>query len=88
MSVMDSTPVATPTAPGDMMATNYHWCQPLKAWKEYFSQWIDRPEPEALMLTCVFFDLRCIYGKRSLFQELRDHVLDKTPAAIVSSWPT
>ena len=64
--------------PGDMMATNYHWCQPLKAWKEYFNQWIDRPEPEALMLTCVFFDLRCIYGKRSLFQELRDHVLDKT----------
>lgn len=64
--------------PGDMMATNYHWCQPLKAWKEYFNQWIDQPEPEALMLISVFFDLRCIYGKRSLFQKLRDHVLGKT----------
>nr|WP_321398179.1 DUF294 nucleotidyltransferase-like domain-containing protein [uncultured Desulfobacter sp.] len=64
--------------PGDMMATNYDWRQPLKVWKKNFSLWIDRPEPEALMLTSVFFDLRCIYGNRSLFQDLRDHVLSKT----------
>nr|WP_319393899.1 putative nucleotidyltransferase substrate binding domain-containing protein [uncultured Desulfobacter sp.] len=64
--------------PGDMMATNYDWRQPLKIWKKNFNQWIDRPEPEALMLTSVFFDLRCIYGNRSLFQDLRDHVLGKT----------
>jgi CBS domain-containing protein len=63
--------------PGDMMATNYDWRQPLKVWKKNFNQWIDRPEPEALMLTSVFFDLRCIYGNRSLFQDLRDHVLGK-----------
>ena len=64
--------------PGDMMATNYDWRQPLKVWKKNFNQWIDRPEPEALMLTSVFFDLRCIYGNRSLFQDLRDHVIGKT----------
>jgi CBS domain-containing protein len=64
--------------PGDMMATNYDWRQPLKVWKKNFNQWIDRPEPEALMLTSVFFDLRCIYGHRSLFQDLRNHVLGKT----------
>nr|WP_281357783.1 putative nucleotidyltransferase substrate binding domain-containing protein [Desulfobacter latus] len=64
--------------PGDMMATNYDWRQPLKVWKKNFNQWIDRPEPEALMLTSVFFDLRCIYGNRSLFQALRDHVSGKT----------
>lgn len=64
--------------PGDIMATNYDWRQPLKVWKKNFNQWIDQPEPEALMLTIVFFDLRCIYGNRSLFQDLRDHVLGKT----------
>nr|WP_320192604.1 DUF294 nucleotidyltransferase-like domain-containing protein [uncultured Desulfobacter sp.] len=64
--------------PGDMMATNYDWRQPLKVWKKNFNQWIDRPDPEALMLTSVFFDLRCIYGNRSLFQDLRDHILSKT----------
>ncbi|WP_035235367.1 DUF294 nucleotidyltransferase-like domain-containing protein [Desulfobacter vibrioformis] len=64
--------------PGDMMATNYDWRQPLKVWKKNFNQWIDQPEPEALMLTSVFFDLRCIYGNRSLFQNLREHVLGKT----------
>ncbi|WP_321415913.1 DUF294 nucleotidyltransferase-like domain-containing protein [uncultured Desulfobacter sp.] len=63
--------------PGDMMATNYDWRQPLKVWKKNFNQWIDRPDPEALMLTSVFFDLRCIYGNRSLFQDLRDYVLSK-----------
>ncbi len=30
------------------------------------------------MLTSVFFDLRCIYGDRGLFQELREHVIGKT----------
>jgi CBS domain-containing protein len=30
------------------------------------------------MLTSVFFDLRCIYGNHSLFQDLRDHVIGKT----------
>ena len=30
------------------------------------------------MLTCVFFDVRYIYGDESLFKELRRHVLQKT----------
>ncbi|MEJ1297671.1 MAG: putative nucleotidyltransferase substrate binding domain-containing protein [Candidatus Sedimenticola sp. (ex Thyasira tokunagai)] len=64
--------------PGEMMAITDQWRQPLKRWKQYFNKWIDEPEPKALMLTCVFFDMRCVAGEKSLFRELRNHMLNKT----------
>lgn len=64
--------------PGEMMAMTDQWRQPLKTWKEYFSRWINEPDPKALMLTCVFFDLRYIYGDDKLLKELRQHVLERT----------
>ena len=64
--------------PGEMMAVTDQWRQPLKTWKKYFSKWIEQPEPKALMLTCVFFDLRCVYGERNLFREIREFLLRRT----------
>ena len=64
--------------PGEMMAITDQWRQPLKTWKRYFSKWIDQPEPKALMLTCVFFDLRCVYGEKNLFREIKQYLLQKT----------
>ena len=46
--------------PGDMMATNPRWCQPLSVWKDYFDGWIKSPSKEAQMLASVMFDLRPI----------------------------
>ena len=31
--------------PGEMMATNPRWCQPVRVWREYFRGWIARPRP-------------------------------------------
>lgn len=64
--------------PGEMMAMTDEWRQPLKTWKSYFTKWTEAPEPKALMLTCVFFDLRYIYGDDNLFRELRKFVLENT----------
>ncbi len=64
--------------PGEMMAMTDEWRQPLATWKQYFDKWVNQPEPKALMLTCVFFDLRCIHGEEALFRELRDHVHELT----------
>ncbi len=64
--------------PGEMMAITDQWRQPMRAWKHYFSKWVEQPDPKALMLTCVFFDLRCIHGEINLFRELRRHLLEKT----------
>lgn len=62
--------------PGDVMATNDKWRQPVKKWREYFRQWIITPKPKALMYASIFFDLRCIYGDVSYLTELNDLVKD------------
>ncbi len=64
--------------PGEMMAMTDQWRQPLARWRRYFQQWVEQPDPTALMLTCVFFDLRAVYGKTSLLDDLRRQVLDET----------
>ena len=63
--------------PGDMMATNPRWCQPLRIWRDYFASWIEKPDPEAQMLASVMFDLRPIGGDESLFDDLREGTLER-----------
>ncbi len=62
--------------PGDMMATNPRWCQPLAVWRKYFQAWIAAPNPEAQMLASVMFDLRPIGGEEALFDGLQAEVLE------------
>lgn len=61
--------------PGDMMATNARWRQPVHVWRDYFESWIARPSPEAQMLASVMFDLRPIGGDESLFADLQQETL-------------
>ncbi len=64
--------------PGEMMAMTDTWRQPRKVWADYFRKWIEQPKPKALMLTCVFFDLRGIHGNSELLESLRQDVLAHT----------
>lgn len=66
--------------PGDVMARNPKWRQTLRIWRKYFTTWIERPEPMALMLSSVFFDLRALHDPEGLFGELRDHILEHSRA--------
>ncbi|MCT8161988.1 DUF294 nucleotidyltransferase-like domain-containing protein [Pseudoruegeria sp. SHC-113] len=61
--------------PGDMMATNPQWCQPLATWTRYFQNWIAKPDPKAQMLASVMFDLRPIGGTAALFDTLQADTL-------------
>jgi CBS domain-containing protein len=61
--------------PGNVMATNAAWRQSLNGWKHHFDNWINKPEPQALMHASIFFDMRCLYGKQELFNELQQYVL-------------
>ncbi|WP_213685466.1 DUF294 nucleotidyltransferase-like domain-containing protein [Roseicyclus sp.] len=61
--------------PGDMMATNIKWRQPLRVWRDYFRRWIAVPNPEAQMLSSVMFDLRPIGGHMALFDDLQAETL-------------
>ncbi|TNF56301.1 MAG: CBS domain-containing protein [Burkholderiales bacterium] len=64
--------------PGEMMAMTDTWRQPRRRWAEYFARWTGQPDPKALMLTCVFFDLRAVYGRHELLDGLRADVLNRT----------
>jgi len=60
--------------PGDVMASNPKWRQPLKVWKGYFHKWITVPDAKALMHANIFFDLRCVYGDVILVDELKKSI--------------
>jgi CBS domain-containing protein len=56
--------------PGEIMASNPKWRQPLKIWHDYFTDWIKTPDSKDVMLACNFFDLRVLAGDQALFQQL------------------
>lgn len=64
--------------PGDIMATNPKWRQPMKVWQSYFDGWVDTPTPQALLNSSVFFDLETICGDTSLLDTVRKNLLKKT----------
>lgn len=63
--------------PGNIMATNDQWRQPLAVWRGYFNEWIDTPNGQALLNASIFFDLRCLYGDCSLLESLQEDFLAK-----------
>ena len=64
--------------PGDAMATNPEWRQPLHVWKQYFTNWIESPTPMSMMLSSIFFDLRPVTGSDELFTPLQKMILEKS----------
>ena len=65
--------------PGDVMASNAEWRQTEEVWQGYFDGWINRPEPKALMLSSIFYDVRVVHGKQALLRRLRKRILSQTP---------
>jgi CBS domain-containing protein len=58
--------------PGNTMASNPDWCQPLAGWQEYFRSWIQVPKEEALLKAATFFDFRPVCGQFALARALRE----------------
>jgi len=55
---------AFPPCPGGFMATN--WRRPLSSWVALFREWIEKPEPRALIEALNFFDFRAVHGALDL----------------------
>ncbi|SEC79570.1 DUF294 nucleotidyltransferase-like domain-containing protein [Pseudomonas anguilliseptica] len=62
---------------GGIMASNAQWRQPLSVWRGYFQQWIDKPKPQTLLHSCIFFDLDGVYGEIELVENLKDLLAQK-----------
>lgn len=65
-----------PECPGNYMASNPVWRQPLSVWKEYFTSWIYSPTSEAVLFSAILFDFRAVYGDSYLAERLRTHLTD------------
>ncbi|WP_371186640.1 putative nucleotidyltransferase substrate binding domain-containing protein [Thalassotalea maritima] len=64
--------------PGHIMATNPQWRQPSSVWHQYFQQWIETPDPKALLNCSVFFDMALVYGDAELLHDVRSQMLQRT----------
>jgi CBS domain-containing protein len=64
--------------PGNIMATNDQWRQPLKTWSKTVDRWMRTPTEQAVMEVSTFFDIRAVYGDKMLVKSLQDHMLKHT----------
>lgn len=65
-----------PRCPGDIMATNPHWRQPIGAWQGDFRRWVHVPDEQALMRAAIFFDFRQVHGALDAAAALRPPITE------------
>ncbi|MBQ0729056.1 MAG: cyclic nucleotide-binding/CBS domain-containing protein [Oleispira antarctica] len=62
---------------GGIMASNPKWRLTLKDWKLQFSEWIEKPDPQALLNASIFFDLEGVDGKVAWAEQLTRFIVGK-----------
>ncbi|HXH84942.1 MAG TPA: DUF294 nucleotidyltransferase-like domain-containing protein [Candidatus Tectomicrobia bacterium] len=72
--------VGFPRCPGDVMASNPRWCQPLSVWSGYFRAWMEHPAPAELLAASIHFDVRGLAGDPGLGAALVGIVTGEAPA--------
>lgn len=62
---------------GGIMASNPKWRLTLKEWKQQFTDWIEKPNPQALLNASIFFDLDGVEGKIAWAEQLTRFIVEK-----------
>ena len=62
---------------GDIMASNPENRKTRAQWEECFGDWIDNPNPQALLNCSIFFDLTGVYGRIKWAEQLNAFILRK-----------
>ncbi|MEM4565240.1 MAG: DUF294 nucleotidyltransferase-like domain-containing protein [Archaeoglobaceae archaeon] len=73
--------VGIPKCSGGYMAMN--WCLSIDEWKERFKEWMTKLTPENIRFLTVFLDLRAIYGKTKLLEELEEFIKNNVNAQVL-----
>ena len=66
-----------PYCKGEIMATNPQWRQPLRQWRAYFTEWIEKPDPTSLLNSNIFFDLDGVFGQLEWAKDLNRLIQEK-----------
>ncbi|EKO3484455.1 cyclic nucleotide-binding/CBS domain-containing protein [Vibrio fluvialis] len=60
---------------GDIMATNPIWRMTRQEWEACFADWIDNPNPKALLNASIFFDLDGVFGRLKWAEQLNGFIV-------------
>lgn len=60
---------------GDIMATNDEFRKTQAQWEDCFTDWIDDPNPQALLNCSIFFDLTGVFGRVKWAEQLNGFIL-------------
>jgi len=60
---------------GFIMATNPEYRKTRSQWEDCFADWIDNPNPQALLNSSIFFDLTGVYGRIKWAEQLNAFIL-------------
>ncbi|MDN3611499.1 DUF294 nucleotidyltransferase-like domain-containing protein [Vibrio ostreicida] len=63
---------------GDIMATNPEWRMTRSEWETCFADWIDDPNPKALLNASIFFDLVGVYGRLKWAEQLNGFIVRRS----------
>ncbi|NOI79071.1 cyclic nucleotide-binding/CBS domain-containing protein [Vibrio tubiashii] len=63
---------------GDIMATNPDWRMTRAEWEACFADWIDDPNPKALLNASIFFDLDGVYGRLKWAEHLNGFIVRRS----------
>jgi CBS domain-containing protein len=69
--------------PGDIMASNPAWRQPLEKWRGSFRDWLQHTDHKTAALAVNFLDLRTVWGEERLRKQLMAEVLPECVEAKV-----
>ena len=59
---------------GNIMASNPKLCLSLEEWKATFTRLVEDPSPRHLLESSIYFDLRCLWGKPTAFNQIRRYL--------------
>lgn len=59
-----------PRCPGGVMATNPRWRLSAGEWRQQFAEWSREPQPDAVLQSAIFHDMRHLVGDRRLAEQV------------------
>lgn len=70
-----------PLCPGEMMASTPAWRRTCAQWERQVRDWVRDPEPESVLHSQVFFDIRGIHGDEALVGRVREEMRVRAQAS-------